>query len=68
MSEKEELREEGMSLANPFSLSFKDYIFQKMRAVAGAAGKAQRPPGRARQERSGDCPLCRAGTGCRGDQ
>ena len=40
MSEKEELREEGMSLANPFSLSFKDYIFQKMRAVAGAAGKA----------------------------
>ena len=40
MSEKEELREEGMSLANPFHLSFKDYIFQKMRTVAGAAGKA----------------------------
>ncbi len=40
MSEKEEPREEGMSLANPFDLSFKDYIFQKMRAVAGAAGKA----------------------------
>ena len=90
MSEKEELTEEGMSLANPFHLSFKDYIFQKMRAVAGAAGKAHISTadlagalglntkvlqeilngrrGGPDRRRSGDCPLCRAGAGCRGDQ
>ena len=40
MSEKEELRKESQSAANPDGLSFRDYIALKMQAVAGAAGKA----------------------------
>ena len=38
MSEKEELRKESQSAANPDGLSFRDYIALKMQAVAGAAG------------------------------
>ena len=40
MSEKEELRKESQSAANPDGLSFRDYIALKMQAVASAAGKA----------------------------
>ena len=90
MSEKEELRKESQSAANPDGLSFRDYIALKMQAVAGAAGKAHISSadlaealglntkvlqeilngrrGGPDRRRSGDCPLCRAGAGCRGDQ